>query len=54
MNGVMLVEMDAARAYHVLHPSQRIRSTNDMAISDDITLPKQSLVVLNNMLQLTD
>jgi hypothetical protein len=54
MNGILLTEMDAARAYHVLHPSQRIRSTNESSISTDITLPKQSLAVLNNFLQLVD
>ena len=51
MNGILLVEMDAARAYKVMHPARRIRSTNRSEISDDIALPKQSLAVLNNFLQ---
>ena len=54
LNGIWLIEGDAARAYHVLHPSQRIKSTNQSSISDDITLPKQSIAVLNNYLQSVD
>jgi len=54
LNGILLIEGDAARAYHVLHPSQRIKSTNQSSISDDITLPKQSIAVLNNYLQSVD
>jgi hypothetical protein len=51
MNLILFVETEAAKAYHVLHPSQRIRSTNASEISTDISLPKQSISVLNHMLQ---
>ena len=50
MMGVLIVEMDAARAFRVLHQSMRIRSIT-RTISDDMSLSKQSIVVLNNMLQ---
>jgi RNA polymerase Rpb1, domain 2 len=51
MNGVLLIEMDAARAFYVLHPSMRIRSINEASIGTNITLPKQSQLVLQHFLQ---
>jgi hypothetical protein len=51
LNGVMLLEMDAAQAFQVLHPSRRIRSTREPRISSELSLPKQSLAVLNSFLQ---
>lgn len=54
INGLLLVEMDAARAFYVLHPSMRMRATNESEISPDISLPKQSIAVLNAFLQSTD
>ena len=53
MYGILLCEMDTAKAYKVLHPAMRHRSTNTSAISDEITLPKQTLAVLNSFLQST-
>lgn len=51
MAGILLNETEAAEAFYVLHPSQRIRDTNSGTISDDITLPKQSMQVLNHFLE---
>jgi len=53
MTGILLNETEAAEAFYVLHPSQRIRDTNSSSISDDVTLPKQSTLVLNHFLQST-
>lgn len=54
MHGILFVETETAKAFEVMHPSQRIVSSNDCSISDDISLPKQSFAVLNHMLQSTD
>lgn len=54
LNGILLIEMDAARAFHVLHPAMRIRSTNSSEIGSNISLPSQSMIVLNSLLQSTD
>ena len=50
LNGIMLIEGDAARAYHILHPSHRILSSNAPVVDTNISLPDQTFVDLNNYL----
>ena len=50
MNGVYLPEDEAAEAFMILAPHMRLRSTNTCEIGTNITLPNQSLLVLNNFL----
>ena len=54
LNGVLLIEDAAADAYAILAPHMRLRSTNTSQIGTNITLPNQSLVVVNNWLESVD
>ncbi len=54
MNGVLLIEDAAIEAYLILAPHMRLRSTNRAEIGTNITIPNQSLIVVNHWLQCTD
>lgn len=50
LNLLLLAEVEAAKAYSILRPHMRLRATNSAEIGTNISLPKQTLLVLNSFL----
>ena len=51
LNGFLILENEASKAYEVLHPSQRILAPNEPNLSTTIDLPKQILLQMNTFLE---
>ncbi len=50
MSGILLTEMDAVEEFMVLHPANRVLSTNETGFGSNMSLAKESFIVLNTFL----